>query len=295
MLGRHKNALLAGAVTFAVLFGGCSAPPKGIAGSSSAATATFSPVDGSTTAVQASPGAAQPTVASATHLHLTNCTRLATGAQYPGLELPADPPWPPVGPGVASEIVLTFAHCQRIGWGPFERGPIDVLTEDFDGYAIPEACKSNHTASKYVTLNAFWISSSEIAGWAKQKFPALPILVGNFSLSSHPVQSGVRWQLTASSGGPSSGFNWTTSEPTHELALTVRFLAANQTRVLAIDLQENYRTDEGLFQPVQTGHAEPPLLYGQSGAPYVGVGSVGDRASSDFSIVEMGGLDCRGP
>lgn len=240
----------------------------------------------------------EPLLEANTGLHLTNCTILLTGAQYPGAVFPGrvPPAWPAIGPGAVSEVVLEYSHCERINWGPFERGPIDFMTEDFDGFMVPDACKTNSTATKFMILESLWIGDSEIVAWAKARFPLLPIVQGHFNLTSTPLAGPlVRWRIDIShEAGPVAEIDWTSGALSHRLSFSERLLVANDTRVMAMDWHEEYVTDEGQPVPAQTGTVAPPLLYGQSGLPYSGIGELDGQASSDYNFRELGDVTCTG-
>lgn len=177
------------------------------------------------------------------------------------------------GPVLTNTVVLNFYRCERFHWGNFERGPFDFLMELQDYANPPEGCKSEEV-NLHLTLQALWISDSEIASFAEQTY-GLPVHLAKFQWNTTYQGDVVQHRLAWSSESqPASHLTWSSiDDASFARQTTNRFYWFNESSVSFMDFEETIALPQNQFIP-QSGELQPPTLYAQGiTKTYLGIGT----------------------
>lgn len=203
-------------------------------------------------------------------MELTGCEGGGVNLNAPKAIMPGSAPegWQ-TNPDTNNPFPLNAAHvelfqCDRISWGPFERGPLYIMTETHVNFTAPESCRQNRTFIDTVILESIWFSDAEVAAFANATF-AMKAYFADFNSTFSPVGDVRHWTWTwALPGGQTSEISYydsgqqinATENPVHreywDNGPGVSYLEWSQT--------DSYNILNG----VATGALHDPLLWGRS-------------------------------
>ncbi len=244
------------------LLAGCQDPPAGSGGPQGAAEPS-----GSTTAAPTVGGSPSNTsfVPSASW---SGCRGFRAGIPGPTSLFSFEPPPPGWESGnPLTEFDLRFFECDRVLWGGFERGPVQMLVEMGGSFQNPEACGGEH-ATLLRNLASWWFSDPQVADYAAAAY-GVHAIATNFTIERQG-QGGVvdqtwKWGLAgARSSARLADVDASGSMTTH----VTRIFWFVGDGVYAMDLRQDWLFPTGSTQgsaarPV-TGRLEDPMLYSSS-------------------------------
>lgn len=215
------------------------------------------------------PAPAQPAAAVPDPLRIewTGCEGLAVSVDGPAplyrahATVPAG--WAPAASPTAT-VQVSVRECQRIAWGPFERGPVVVLQEWHGEFEDPPACHPG-PASLRVMLESIWFSDAEVAAYASERH-GMPAHHGAFRFARDDAGPAASWSVAWSEpGGPES--TATLFEQPASLALNKslvrRVYWANGGGVSAMEMHDTFRIGSA-GSAVAAGTLPSPMLHGRS-------------------------------
>lgn len=197
----------------------------------------------------------------------TDCLAFAATATGPAAIYPY-PPEPPGwdGPGIPgfNQHYLHAAYCERVQWGPYERGPVFTLFELTSGFLGPESCVEGEY-NRYSHLGTLWISDPEIAAYANKTL-GIPVHVAEYELEDLVVggllQRTWQWGLK---GQPKSELTMSELDgESYASTFGERIFWMNGTTISYLDLRQNYEVPT-FQQYAAYGRMETPMVAASSG------------------------------
>lgn len=197
----------------------------------------------------------------------TNCIAFAATAFGSSIQFPY-PPRPsgwedPHVPG-ANEHHLHASYCERVQWGPYERGPVFTLFEAVAGSLTPDSCLEGEV-NRWGHFATLWISDAEIAAYANQTL-GVPVFAADFRLDETSVGTAVErkwiWSLP---GNPSSELAMIESDgESPSTSFVERIFWINGTGISFLDLNKRYELPMNQAR-VGHGHLEAPMAAARNG------------------------------
>ncbi|HUR63887.1 MAG TPA: hypothetical protein VM241_05350 [Candidatus Thermoplasmatota archaeon] len=198
------------------------------------------------------------------------------------------------------QIQLDFYKCERIRWGPFERGPVYMLQEWQANFNEPKKCDEG--AVTRAALESIWFSDSEIADYARSAY-GMPAFATNFTFLRAPLApagSPHDWSLTwTPPGGTTSSVTLHSLEPGFNSTVTYeeRLFWFNGQGISYFDMSERYeRSDVGADHA--DGILAPPMMWGRDGPTSQFVtrnANLQGSASVTAKISRFGDVECTKP
>src|ERR1051326_4155420 len=138
---------------------------------------------------------------------LANCTSWQAPALFPGTTAPGSPPagWKPAQAGTPLTGVGMYGYrCARIHVGPFERGPIYLLTDTHNNADMPANCTATREPTNFAVVSSFWIDDAAVGDYLNRTY-GLPVVVGTFHEDTQTTQSLTAhvWSWTTAGKGSS--------------------------------------------------------------------------------------------
>ncbi|MEA3143757.1 MAG: hypothetical protein QOG31_1081 [Thermoplasmata archaeon] len=230
-------------------------------------------------------------------MELTDCVGQFTDFTFPGDTNPGQHPpgWNRETERPTSGIIMESWKCQRVSWGPFERGPVSMLFESHTNGFSPPKCQIKATGTEAI-LTSWWISDADLAAYAQTMYHA-PALFGTFDFTASNVgpiiQHKISWGLP---GKPASSFDVVEGQdyrPADPSPLLRVFWFDNST----VHLMDQYAINSLPNSPgdLVTGKMYPPMLMAKTTENYVSEGEWyrDSRLSADFASFKD--LQCNEP
>jgi hypothetical protein len=190
--------------------------------------------------------------------------------------------------------------CDRISWGPFERGPISLVQEWQSNFDDPQKCQEGRKGTR-VALESIGFSDPEIANYARQVH-GMNAYAANFTFAVTPA--------TPSGGGKTWTWTWT-PDGAEQSRMTVHDLQLGKNATPTFDHRVYWFNGQGISymdytetveaSGILTGPAEgvlaPPMMYGKTGvAQFTDPGSnLQDHSSFSGTITRFGDSQCEHP
>lgn len=175
---------------------------------------------------------------------------------------PQPPGWESDNP--TTEFDLRFYECDRVSWGTFERGPVQMIVEMGGSFQNPPNC-NGEAASLLRNMASWWFSDADVAAYARTVYGANAYAT-NFTVTRLEQAGAVdqTWEW----GEPGARSNVrlidadAPSDPTSHVTRIFWFVGAG---VYAMDWTEEWLFPTGSlqnsgFRPT-TGRLEDPMLY----------------------------------
>jgi len=237
----------------------------------------------------------------AASLDLTDCRGFK--ATIPGATETFD--FPPTPPGWDSDNPVTgfdlrFYECDRVSWGTFERGPIQMLVEMGGDFQNPESC-SGENATLLRNMASWWFSDADLAAFASQAY-GVNAYATMFSIDRTEQDGFVDQTWSWGDVGARSNARLvdadTASGPTTHVTRIFWFVGEG---VYAMDWSEEWQfpigSMQGLeFRPV-TGRLEDPMLFSSTSDfnDFVGQADRYEGMNVAASFYRFGDLSCEQP
>lgn len=224
------------------------------------------------------------------------CHGLGTAHLFPGDTSPGQPPanWSQ-HQGFGSDIHLAIYECDRISWGPFERGPISMVWETHTNVRPPERCDEG-ARDQFSVLHALWMNDELVLQYVNSTY-GLPTRFAQFAnndtRTSQTQHVDWTWQVP---GYPASRLQYDQALVTPGRARAIERMAWIQnSTVWTLDLDQQRTLTNG--QTVLTpGTLQPPTLYSESGeTQYLGRGAASLDAELSATLKKFGDLECKLP
>lgn len=219
-------------------------------------------------------------------------TEVFSQAMPPGWEEGEDEP--------LTDVFLRLFECQKISWGPFERGPVTMLAEIHGSLNAPQSCLEDHPhdAVAYRWLASLWFSDADIANWVAATYGA-PVYYGEFE-TAHEMNPALETH-TWSWGLPNQERSYVTMRDVavsdnHPGPFTEWWFWFNGQGISSMDSVMLSMSDD-TSAPLVDGHMAPPMMFanatGQSG--YAAVADWFPEKDFDGVIQRFGDLECKVP
>lgn len=190
---------------------------------------------------------------------------------------------------------MHWYRCERISWGPFERGPVHMLWELHSNVDAPDPCYVGEWNS-FRVLQALWIDDAEIAAYVNSTYGAVTKVAQFQDMDERTSTSQeVEWTWSVD-GQPKSTIRYTQGNSTAYVApIMERILWTSGNSVWMFNFMQ-----ERMFTNTQTyltpGELHPPMLWSETGATtYVGRGVAYVSATLSASILKFSDLACTKP
>ena len=209
---------------------------------------------------------------------LANCTSWQAPALFPGTTAPGSPPagWKPAQAGTPLTGVGMYGYrCARIHVGPFERGPIYLLTDTHNNADMPANCTATREPTNFAVVSSFWIDDAAVGDYLNRTY-GLPVVVGTFHEDTQTTQSLTAhvWSWTTAGKGSSklTIYDDQTSMPAP--INNDRLFWARDGGISSLELQyERSAPGTPLQNRGATGTLAPPMLLSTvAGGQYAGAG-----------------------
>lgn len=168
-----------------------------------------------------------------------------------------------------TDFDLRFYECDRVSWGSFERGPVQMILELGTNFLPPDACAGeNATLLREVT--SWWFNDAEVAQFARDVYGvnsyAAEISV-DLSSTGQATDQTWRWGLP---GQAQSEVRFADVDlPSQPTTHTTRVLWFVNNTVRAMDFAQEWVVPPAsmhgsAFRPA-VGRLEPPMVYAAAG------------------------------
>lgn len=193
-----------------------------------------------------------------------------------------------------------MAECNRISWGPFERGPIRLLFELHDRLNPPGNCTNHDGTDGFISLwilNSLWIDDEELANYLKVTYD-LPTIFAQMSVKDD-LQSGIGTQVWSwnEPGKPSSQVTYYVANSVNatDVPYTDRMYWYNETTLSYVNLRIVANVDQ-VNPGITPGTMQPPMLYTYNGmTSYIGTGQKFDSMELSANLKRYGDFKCERP
>ncbi|HUR26393.1 MAG TPA: hypothetical protein VM327_10315 [Candidatus Thermoplasmatota archaeon] len=186
-------------------------------------------------------------------------------------------------------------QCQRVSWGAFERGPVQMLFESHTNGASPPKCQIQATGAEFF-LNSWWISDPGLAKYGREMYGAptyyAPI---NFTSSSTGpvVQHAASWGLP---GKGDSHFDVVEGQDYHPAGPSplLRYFWFEESVVHLMDQHTIQSLPQSAGELV-TGKMYPPMLLSKVVSDFVSSGNWAKASSMEADFASFKDLQCNEP
>jgi len=165
--------------------------------------------------------------------------------------------------GAGNDIDLELLDCQKVSWGPFERGPVQLIAEFHNKGDVPEKCNEDRPTFIY-NLERLLISDAELARYARESY-GIVVDAATIHLEATPLAGNTTlfqwtWNVT---GGPVSKLSLAESSPvTTPNAWGERWVWINGSGLGMLDVSESFRV--AVDGQLGIGELHMPMLYAQA-------------------------------
>ncbi|MHB1262264.1 MAG: hypothetical protein ACYC2H_11180 [Thermoplasmatota archaeon] len=286
-----------------VLAGCMTGTPDNPDSDNAATTQTFSQTSSSTRSVvpdQPGPDEGNSTVP--THMSLTDCIELDLVVYGPTalFSEPMPPGWEESTDEAATELFLRLYDCQKIAFGPFERGPVTMLAEVHGSLDAPDSCLENHPSDfeAYAWLSSWWFSDPDVAQWVKDTYGG-NVQYGEFKLDRQatPGSDSYKWSWRV----PGGGWSYLTMhdaaiDDAHPSSLIESWFWFNGKGITYMDASITSMSDD-TSSPALEGFMAPPMLYARATGQGQFAALPGWYPSSGFEgdLERFSDLECKVP
>lgn len=197
----------------------------------------------------------------------------------------------------ATSYYLRIHVCERVSAGPFERGPVTLLSESHSQADFPSECISyGDEIDDIAILVAIWVDDAEIASWLTKEL-GVKTHVATFRQVDEEaggiVQKGWAWKVEDKD---ESSFHLpyvpADNPPAH---FTNRLMYLQGDSVSALDWTDDRHFISDLYLHGMYGVAEEPLLHANGAKALVGWGGIWDNGTITTSLQRFGDLECTKP
>jgi hypothetical protein len=192
----------------------------------------------------------------------TGCHGGTVNVYGPSRLYPSSAPagWEPAAEGVTT-IRVGLLQCDRVSWGPFERGPVFIAQEWRDDFRAPDACRGDASELRFL-LESIWFSDAELAEHARAAH-GMPAHEGIFGVAAGA--GGEEWTWGPRGETPSSLTFPERANAAGDRTDTLlrRLYWAEGDGVAALDLRYSSSGDS-LDHGLAAGFLHPPTLYGRA-------------------------------
>ena len=96
---------------------------------------------------------------------LEGCSGFALDAQWPGRHPRAHVPDGWDAREGNTRVRLQGWACERLAWGPFERGPVRLVLETHNQQVAPAPCRGADRTTELEVLQSLWVDDAEVAAY----------------------------------------------------------------------------------------------------------------------------------
>lgn len=232
----------------------------------------------------------------------TDCKGVSTVFYGPTMVFsePMPPGWEERDTIPATEVFLRLYECQKVSWGPFERGPVTMLAEVHGSLDASEGCLEDRPsdAGPHTWLTTFWFSDRELAEWVKTNYGA-PVHYGEFKITQDATPAGVShtWSWRA----PEQEWSFITMRDIpisddHATTYIETWFWFNGLGISYMDFSKISMSDD-TSAPVVDGHMAPPMMFATASGQgnYAAIADWFPSADFDAPIRRFGDLECKVP
>ncbi|MEA3143270.1 MAG: hypothetical protein QOG31_594 [Thermoplasmata archaeon] len=193
--------------------------------------------------------------------------------------------WGP-SPGFGSDVRVELLDCKKVAWGPFERGPIQIMVELHNKGALPANCTALRPDYIY-NLERMMVSDVDLANYINATYGIVVdygiIHVEASSKTTDFTTYSWSWGRPGEKASTLTLGNSNTIAPSTDRAVE-RWIWINGTGLGIIDVTQSYVA--GAELSVVPGEMHAPMLYAQAIPQgfYVGLGDsgIGYQATSKY-------------
>ncbi len=228
----------------------------------------------------------------------TGCSGGNTGFIWPESTGPGDTPpgWEGQADGAfGSTVGIFLVECERLSWGPFERGPIRMVWELHDRFRAPAKCSEGNYTLMWV-LASMWFDDKDVAKYVGETYGAptqyspIDVRYANASIRHEATWT---WGLE---GHPASSLAFAQFDsPPNGVRIVDEIAWAHNTTVTLLTLDTISHNVQGQ-QVLAPGEMHYPMLYAQTGqTDYLGTADYWDSVELSATIRQFGDLQCEQP
>jgi hypothetical protein len=217
---------------------------------------------------------------------LTGCVGAETGFTWP----PGTGPHPSVPPGwepafrLGDVVDLEMVSCERVAWGPFERGPVSMLFELHGQFNSPTECERGDW-NRFRMLNSWWVDDVELAAFMQEEL-ALNTTLGRLShevLTVGPIRE-VIWTWNIDGHDDSTVTFRDHQRGPFKSTYAHRIGWFDESRLFVMDMATSFQLDMGNIGHA-TGRMERPMMYSSYGiSEYASRGTALDSYEATATI-----------
>lgn len=264
------------------------APAKPTNGAETSHNGTVTGMPGSGGSVNGTGGAAFARIVA-----FNRCQGFHTSFDYPPGMAPANPPGNWRASVTTTAVYLTFLECDRVSWGPYERGPIRMIWEKHNNFQPPSTCQEG-AWDLYEALASLWVSDQDLARY----------LNATYGMTTHYTEI----TSTTTSNGVLLHMNWTWALPgqtSSSLSVNdaqefvgpapeiIRIAWSSDSRLFVLDYAETDQLSAPLTD-LAFGVLQPPMLYTKAGTrQYAGDATMSQAIQVSASIQGFSDYLCK--
>ena len=223
----------------------------------------------------------------------SDCHGIRTAFTFPLDTNPVDHPpgWEPEG-RAGSELGVEVYECQRVSWGPFERGPVHFLFELHGELDPPEKCTEGDP-NFIRAFTSFWTDDASLGQYLDDVYD-LPVIVGNFTetVTSNPETREIHWVWNTNGSQPSEVSVHTVGEEKQSWGGNlVRMYWFNATHLSYMDIDDDVRGYK-VSSILSPGTMSEPMVFSRTGLPFMGRSVVITEGDMSGKIKTFEGFDC---
>jgi hypothetical protein len=209
---------------------------------------------------------------------------------------PGRPPagWPPAPGGVGSDTYVDAFQCARVSWGPYERGPINMIMETHTNLDAPAKCRTG-TFDVQEALASWWVGDADLAVYLNKTL-GLNVRHANVDIKTTTMSGTTAISATWSdeSSKPSSMASQEIDQAEGTLPLVHRIFWNAHGGIVQFDLR-NAPTFSNLQPAVIPTTMNPPMLNSQLPSPFMARATLAPQDSVTGTLVHYGDLQCAQP
>jgi len=200
----------------------------------------------------------------------TECTGLKIALEGPSAVYRGRPvaDWPENSASPMNQMNLQVFKCERLAWGPFERGPVFMVQEWQGNFDDPPSCYANSNVGGRTALESIWFSDPEIAKYARDEYH-MNAYAATFTLDLKTIGTANEydWGWVNGSGMPSQV---TFHDPQHGFNVNdtdvERVYWGNGVGISYLDFSYTYLHSR-IGELEAEGSLPSPMMYGRYGPP----------------------------
>lgn len=206
------------------------------------------------------------------------------------------PAWGP-SPGVGSDVRVELLDCKKVAWGPFERGPVQLMLEFHNKGDLPANCTFQRPDFIY-NLERILVSDPDLANYIRSAYGIVAdtgiIQVNASRPDDNFTFYSWSWGVPGQPRSTLTLGNSDTVLPTTDRVVE-RWIWINGTGLGILDVSRSYVA--GVELGAVPGEMHPPMLYAQAvpqGA-YVGLGDSGTSYQATSKLYTFRDQLCEQP